>query len=295
MSPSRDTSAGSAFLDLQREARATNRPTQELLQLYVLEAFLDRLSRSDDRADFILKGGVLLAAFDVRRPTRDIDFQAEALTNEADEVLARIRRIAARAVDDGVEFDTANATAVVIRDEDEYSGVRVSMPAALATARLSFHVDISVGDPIVPAPNDVELPRLLGGSISVRGYPLSLVHAEKIVTAIARGTVNTRWRDFMDVVVLARAQPIDGTELVTAVGAVSEHRHVPLVALAEVLDGYGDIGQARWAAWRKRQGVDDRTPEQFSELIAAFIEFAEPAVSGEAAGRQWNPRTLSWE
>lgn len=295
MSTSRNTPAGRTFLDLQREARATNRPTQELLQLYVLEAFLDRLSRSDDRASFVLKGGVLLAAFDVRRPTRDIDFQAEDLSNEADEVLARIQAIAASELDDGVVFDTAAATAVVIRDEDEYGGVRVSMPAALAAARLSIHVDVSVGDPIVPAPNDVELPRLLGGSISIRGYPLSLAHAEKIVTAIARGTVNTRWRDFMDVAILARVHSIDGTELVTVVNAVSEHRGVPLVPLPQVLDGYGDIGQAKWAAWRKKQLLDDRTPEQFSDLIAEFVEFAESAVGGDAAGRRWNPQTSSWD
>jgi hypothetical protein len=65
------------------------------------------------------------------------------------------------------------------------------MTAQLATARPHFHVDTNVRDPISPAPKNVRLPRLLGDEIVLRGYPLEMVHAEKIVTAIARGTVNT--------------------------------------------------------------------------------------------------------
>ena len=107
-------------------------------------------------------------------------------------ILAAITEIAAVGLDDGVVFDTETAMAEVIRDEDPYQGVRVSMSASLATARPSFHVDVSVGDPITPAPRAVRLPRILGGGIAVRGYPLAMVHAEKIVTAIGRGTTSTR-------------------------------------------------------------------------------------------------------
>ena len=71
--PSRDSTAGRAYLDLQARARREGRPTDELLVLYILERFLYRLSVSVHRNRFVLKGGVLLAAFDVRRPTRDID------------------------------------------------------------------------------------------------------------------------------------------------------------------------------------------------------------------------------
>ena len=73
MSPARDTAGGRAYLDLQALARGNGRPVQELLQLFVLEAFLDRLSQSAHRAQLVLKGGVLLAAFGERRPTGDVD------------------------------------------------------------------------------------------------------------------------------------------------------------------------------------------------------------------------------
>jgi hypothetical protein len=101
---------------------------------------------------------------------------------------AVVTEIAATGLDDGVVFDAETATAEVIRDEDRYQGVRVSMTARLATARPRFHVDVNVGDPITRVPQTVHFPRILRGEIIVRGYPLAMVHAEKIVTAISRGS-----------------------------------------------------------------------------------------------------------
>ena len=294
MSVSRSTPGGAAYLDLQKQARSSGRPVQELLQLFVLEAFLDRLTRSTLSNAFALKGGVLLAAYGQRRPTRDIDLQAQDMSNDVDTVLAHVVAIARIEIADGVEFRIDNASAAVIRDEDVYTGVRVSMRAGLSSANLDFHVDVNVGDPILPPATDVELPRLLGGTIIVRGYPLEMVHAEKIVTAVARGTINTRWRDFMDVVGLAAHHAIDGDALIASVRRIAEHRQIALETLETVLDGYGEIGQAKWAAWRRKQQLEDRSPESFGELIRAFIEFADPVVIGSVTGRRWEPLARTW-
>ncbi len=191
-------------------------------------------------------------------------------------------------------FDVTRATAEVIRDEDSYSGVRVTVRAQLATARPHFHVDVNVGDPITPAPQEVHIPRLLGGEVVVRGYPLVMVHAEKIVTAVARGTVNTRWRDFADVYLLSRRHPVDGTELVDAIQGVARHRGVELVSLARILDGYGDIGQARWTAWKRKQRLEDRLPEQFAKVVSAVVAFADPAITDAAQGLRWDPSVGAW-
>ena len=191
----RGTPSGDAYLDLQKEARRTGRPTQELLQLYVLEGFLARLAVSDVRASFVFKGGVLLAAFDSRRSTKDVDLAALGVVSDTATVLGLVRRVVALvpADDDGIEFVPDSATAEVIRDEDDYSGVRVHIDARLASAKLPFHVDVNVGDPIWPSPTTVAVPRLRGGEpIELPGYPMHMVHAEKIVTAIQRGTANTR-------------------------------------------------------------------------------------------------------
>jgi hypothetical protein len=149
--PSHTTRAGRAYLDLRAKARGDRRPVDELLQLYVLESFLARLASSRFADQLVLKGGVLLAAFGERRPTRDVDLQAEALDNDADNVRTVICEVANLRLDDGVTFDVDGATAAVIRDEDAYSGVRVTMQAELATARPHFHVDVNVGDPVTPA------------------------------------------------------------------------------------------------------------------------------------------------
>lgn len=159
--PTRATLAGRAYLDLQNLARRTNRPTDELHHIYALEGFLARLVESAYADRLILKGGVLLAALDVRRPTRDVDFQGQRLSNDTDQVLAMVRTIASVRVDDGLLLKSDAASAEIIRDQDEYSGVRVTLGGQLAAAHLTFHVDINVGDPIWPEPQIVTLPRLL--------------------------------------------------------------------------------------------------------------------------------------
>lgn len=184
--PTRATVDGRAYLDLQNLARRQRRPTDELHQLYALEGFLARLATSAHADRLVLKGGVLLAAYDVRRPTRDVDMLARDTSNKREDVLRLVQGIASARLDDGLVFDAARATADVIRDEDEYSGIRVALSAALASARLSMHVDVNVGDPIWPEPRRVELPRLLGGTITLAGYPLPMVYAEKITTALQR-------------------------------------------------------------------------------------------------------------
>ena len=92
----------------------------------------------------------------------------------------------------------------------------------------------------------------------------------------------------MDVVGLAAHHAIDGDGLVGSVRDVAQHRGVELAPLATILDGYGDIGQQRWAAWRRKQQVEDRVPEAFADVVAAFIAFADPAISANALGRRWN-------
>jgi Nucleotidyl transferase AbiEii toxin, Type IV TA system len=102
-----------------------------------------------------LKGGVLLAAYDARRPTRDVDIQARAIAGDRDDVLQDdvlqlVRDIAAGAMDDGLVFDTDAATADIIRDDDDYGGVRITLTATLASAKLGLHIDVNIGDPIWP-------------------------------------------------------------------------------------------------------------------------------------------------
>ena len=164
--------AGSRYLALQRLARAQKRATAEFLQLYVLEGFLRRLTRSRHDERFVLKGGLLLAAFDLRRATRDVDLLALRTDNDPDVVARLIVEVASVEVEDGVVLLPDTITVETIRDGDMYPGVRAVIEARLATARIKFSVDVNVGDPVVPAPTRTPVPVLLGDErIDGVGYP----------------------------------------------------------------------------------------------------------------------------
>ena len=232
MNPSRDTPAGLAYNDLRNLARNHERDPVEYFTLYTLEGFLSRLTASAYEKDFVLKGGVLMAAFAPRRPTRDIDLNAAGFPNDVESVTGRIAAIAAIEVVDGLVFDASSVSGALIRDEADYSGVRAKLTAQLATARIALHIDVNFGDPIWPAPAEINLPRLRGGTLCLRGYPDHMVLAEKIVTAIDRGEQNTRWRDFVDISAIIDARTIRQSDLTNAIATVATYRKVRLRLLA---------------------------------------------------------------
>jgi len=285
------------YRELQVQARDTGRSTHELLTLYVLEGFLSRVAESSHREMLVLKGGVLLAALDARRPTRDIDFAGVDLNNDVEYVSKLCREIASDFQDDGVVFDVAAASAVTIRGDVEYNGVRVSMPASIHTAQIRFHIDINVGDPIVPRAEEVKVPRMLDNTnhIVLLGYPIFMVLAEKIVTAIQRGTASTRWRDFGDIYELSRRHPIPLNGLKTSVNAVAQHRVVELTTLEESLSGFAEIGQTKYENWRRKQDLLE-LPEIFGDLLGAIYIFSDPVIDGRArANTFWDPFTFIWQ
>jgi len=114
------------------------------------------------------------------------------------------------------------------------------------------------------------------------------------VTAVARGTVNTRWRDFADIYLLSRRHSLAGSDLAASVHQVARHRQVELVPLARVLDGYGEMGQARWAAWRRKQQLEDRLPDRFAEVVSAVVTFADLIIADPAADLVWDPARGTW-
>jgi Nucleotidyl transferase AbiEii toxin, Type IV TA system len=157
-----------------------------------------------------------------------------------------------------------------------------------------LHVDVNFGDPIWPAPAQSVLPLLLGGTLTLRGYPDHMVLAEKIVTAIDRGDQNTRWRDFVDIAALAATRRIRYDDLRAAIETVADYRQVRLQPLAPLLGAMPDIAQGKWASWRRKQRLDATTPERFGDLLGAVFAFAEPVLDGSAEGRIWHAATKSW-
>ncbi len=234
-----------------------------------------------------------MAAFAARRPTRDIDLAAQ-IPNSIDDVVARIGAVAVRDTGDGLVFDAESVSGTTIRDEADYTGVRVKLTAQLATAQIALHVDVNVGDPIWPAPVNTELPLLLGGTLRLSAYPDHMVLAEKIVTAIDRGTVNTRWRDFVDIDAIISTRSIQQSDLVAAIDTVAEHRGVTLRALAVALDGMAELAQPKWVTWRRKQHLEATTPEPFGDLLNRCTSFADSALHGHVSDATWSPHTRTW-
>ncbi|MGB4777533.1 MAG: nucleotidyl transferase AbiEii/AbiGii toxin family protein [Microbacterium sp.] len=293
--PPRDTPAGRAYNDLRNLARRQHRDPAEYITLYALEGFLARLAASEFATDFVLKGGVLMAAFAERRPTRDIDLAADGFPNDIPEVEQRVRSILTVDVDDGLQFDPDSVQGEPIRDDADYNGVRVKVTARLATAHVALHIDVNFGDPIWPAPTEAVLPRLLGGELRLRGYPDHMVLAEKIVTAIERGDQNTRWRDFTDIAAIARTRPIDGPTLQEAVTVVARYRHVAIEPFEPLLAGMPAIAQRKWEVWRKKQRLEQSTPANLSELLRTCTNFVEPVLVGRVGDQTWDPNSRTWK
>lgn len=200
---------------------------QILLRNYMLERLLERISLSDFKDKFILKGGMLVAAMvgvDMRS-TIDMDTTIKDYPFSMDSVKIALESILLVEVEDGVEIKLIRIDQ--IREEDEYKGYRASLEAQMENARIPLKLDITTGDKITPKEITYEFNLLLENrTIEILSYNLETVLAEKIETLIARGTANTRMRDFYDIYILSKiyGSRIDSKILFEALSSTSERR-----------------------------------------------------------------------
>ena len=189
---------------------------------------LYRLTQSDYDDRFALKGATLFSVWadEPYRPTRDIDLLGYG-SNEA-AALARLFREVCRVhvPEDGLEFDPKSVKATQLGPEDEYQGVRVTLEGRLGQARVPIRIDVGYGDAVVPSPEVVEVPTILGDlpAPRMKAYPREAVVAEKFETMVRRGMANGRMRDFYDVWSMARRFEFDGGTLSASIRATFERR-----------------------------------------------------------------------
>ncbi len=208
-----------------------------------------------------------------------------------------MRAIATIDLSDGVLFDTGSITASTIRDADEYPGVRVKLVGALDRARLPIGIDVNFGDPIWPVPSHINFPRIVDiglGPVWLLGYPLTMVLAEKLVTAIDRGEANTRWRDYADVYTIIRRHRIDASQLRKSLEVVAAHRQVRLQPLLPRLERMPLIAQTKWQAWRTRVRREDDLPATFTHVLTSSAAFADPVITNAVPEMNWAPGDEQW-
>ena len=181
-------------------AKQNNADARTLMRIYMMERFLERLTQSEYRDNFIIKGGILVTAMIgvVHRSTMDIDTSMKNLNLSAEDALRVVNQVKDIDLDDGVSFEVKDVSNIM--DEMEYPGIRVTMNANVGRLITPLKIDISTGDVITPRAIEFNYDLLLEDrSISLWSYNLETILAEKLQTVLARGILNTRMRDFYDI------------------------------------------------------------------------------------------------
>lgn len=198
-----------------------------LLTRYATERFLYRMSVSQVRNQFFLKGALLFDLwFDVpHRPTRDADFLGFGPAEAA--VLAdTVRAICAIEFDDGMVYDAGTVSVGEIREEANYGGLRVKLLGLLGKARITLQLDVGYGDAVTPGPTETDLPKILDDLPAPRliVYPRESVIAEKLEAIASLGIANSRMKDYFDLLALQREGRFDPSQLPRAIAATFRRR-----------------------------------------------------------------------
>ena len=196
-----------------------------LIRKYMMERFLERVSSSKYNGSFILKGGMLVAAFVgvEARATMDIDTTIKGIPVTIVDMERTITEISNIDLDDNVKFRIKRVSEIM--DEAEYSGIRFSMDAVLDGAVIPLKIDISTGDVITPREIAYSYKLMFEDrTIPIMTYHIETVLAEKLETVISRSITNTRMRDFYDIHILLKSQNINADILALALERTAKKR-----------------------------------------------------------------------
>ncbi|MCP4140539.1 MAG: nucleotidyl transferase AbiEii/AbiGii toxin family protein [Chloroflexi bacterium] len=210
---------------IKKLASENNIPAQAVLQNFMLERLLERISQSTHKDKLILKGGMLIASLVGvhSRTTMDMDttLKSHPLSEEA--LRQTLSEICAIELDDGVIFSLKELKD--IRDTDDYGGYRAAINAQYETINTPLKIDITVGDKVTPEAIEYAFPSIFEEkNIAVWAYNIETVLAEKAETILRRGIFNTRSRDFYDIYILSKTQRIDKELFIIALNATAKHR-----------------------------------------------------------------------
>ena len=211
---------------IRNYAKNSHIAAQVVLQNFMFERFLLRLSQSEYRDKFVIKGGMLIASIvglDIRS-TMDLDTTLKGLPLTKERILEAVSKITEIDPGDGVSFKIISAEP--IRKDDHYGGYRLRLDALYDAITTPLSVDVSTGDVITPAAVRYEISGMFDETlrISLWGYNIETILAEKVETILSRGVFNTRPRDYYDVYILASTQKFDKKLFLEALEATAAHR-----------------------------------------------------------------------
>jgi Nucleotidyl transferase AbiEii toxin, Type IV TA system len=272
-----------------------------LLNRFALERLLCRLSLSPHAERFLLKGALLFALWydDPHRPTRDADLLGFG-PDDAANLMATFRDIAAMALGDGIVFDPETVRADTIREDNSYGGTRIHLMARIGSARCALQIDVGFGDAVTPAAEVTAYPTLLKDFAApvLRVYPVYTVIAEKYQAMVVLGQANSRMKDFYDLAVIARRTDLDGNTLANAIAATFARRATalpamrPLALTSAFSDDPGKLRQ--WQGFLNKNKISTNSLPQVIELLERLLWPPTQATRGIGVAMTWKASDLAW-
>ena len=255
-----------------------------VLQNYMLERFLERVSLSRYHDNYIIKGGFLIASMVGldSRATMDMDATIKGYPVNEEAIRKMVEDIIAVHVEDAIHFCLKSVRE--IREGDEYTGYRVALTADYEKMAVPLKLDITTGDKITPREIEYSYKLMMEDrSIRVLAYNLSTILAEKLETVVSRGDQNTRPRDYYDIYILSKLQVenIDIDSLKAALSATTAKRGSSelMMQYAEIMRTVksSDVMKRQWDNYRK--DFDYAAGIEFEETCDAVVAMMDELVS----------------
>ena len=255
---------------------------QTILTRYFQERFLYRMSQTRYRNNFYLKGGALMYAYErfAARPTLDIDFLGNNISNEGTSIIAAFKEISSVPFEeDGVIFDVEHITAQNITEFKDYHGIRLSIPVKMDCIAQVLTMDLGFGDVVTPSPVNLDFPILLEHlpCANILAYSLETVIAEKMHAIIDLADQSSRMKDYYDLHRILKEEKYDSEVLQEAIIRTFENRHTPYDENTMFFRKDFGINQqmgARWKAFMRK--ITKATDLSFSEVVAFIQETLRP-------------------
>lgn len=265
-----------ALIDrIHKIAKDKNISFNECWKQLLLARFLTRLSRSEYSEKFIFKGGYLLSyMMEIGRETTDLDFLLTKMNVSEADIKNAVQEIASETVEDGFTF-IYESIEPLEQPHMNYPGYRVTLKATFSNMKDKIQIDVGIGDIVKPVEREFNLFEYKGkpifeGEISLLAYPPETIFAEKLETVISKGSINSRMKDYHDLVLLSRNPAlIPHNDLKTAITSTFQNRGT----IFEIIDfSENELKplQKLWTAHLQDLGnksEDLKLPEQIQEAI----------------------------
>ncbi len=248
-----------------------------VMRFYMYDRFIERLSKSKYKENFILKGGFYLSSlFGIdNRSTIDIDTSVQKTKFTSENIIKMVTEIINIDIKDNVKFKIEKTES--IRDEDEYGGLRITVNFSLENIRDKFHIDIATGDPIYPGPNYYNYEPIIGNEVyKVWSYNLETILAEKLETILSKLETSSRMKDYYDIYLIYKFKfnKINKTKFKGAARRTFEKRNfnADLVTNLNIIKE-STVLKEKWTSYARKNNYARNI--DFNETIKCIEEFIE--------------------